>query len=228
MSEQQNASGTGEPSTGGTGGDGQQNTSTDQQQGNTSQQRGTNDGAGQQGQERIEDLPPWAQRLIATTRREAAGARTSAKATAADEARNEILQKLGRALGFTQDETPDPERLAKDLQERDGKLREATVQLAVLRAAGRAGGDPDALLDSRSFLASLHGLDPAAEGFAGQVEAAIAQAVRDNPRLGIGTPVTKSGGEISGGSSEAPARDGELSWEDAEKLAKRSRKPYQR
>lgn len=213
--------GQGNGGAGGTGaqGQGQQNN----QQGNQGQQggqQGQQSGGTGQGQDESQ-LPDWARRSLQEARDQAYKARTN-KSTAAQEARDEILGQLSKALGLTKDEPLDPAKLAEDLKDRDGKLRDTTVQLAVLRAAPKAGGDPDALLDSRSFLDSLHSLDPASEGFAGQVQAAIEKAVRDNPRLGAGTPVTRGGGEIGGGTKDK-GDDGEMTWEKADKLAKDAR-----
>jgi hypothetical protein len=197
--------------TGGTGGTGQG------QQGN--QQNGQQGQSGGSGQS-VDDLPDWAQKLIKDARSEAGSARTNAKATAAQEARDQLLQELGKALGFVKDQPLDPAKLAEDLAAKDGKLKDTTVQLAVLRAAPKVGGDPEALLDSRSFLDSLSSLDPASDGFAGQVSAAIAQAVKDNPRLGAGTPVGSGGGEIQGGTREG---GGGGSWEDIQKRVRAGR-----
>ena len=192
--------------TGGTG-QGQQG---GQGQGQQGQQGTGQSGQGQQtggtGQgQKIEDLPDWAQKLIRDTRAEAASARTSAKTTAAQEAQQELMRTLGKALGFVKDEPLDPAKLAEDLQAKGSLLKETQVQLAVLRAAGKAGGDPEALLDSRAFLTKLKDLDPSVDGFADQVQAAIAQAVKDNPRLAMGTPVGSGGGQIDGGTNDPGA-----------------------
>jgi hypothetical protein len=96
---------------------------------------------------------------------------------------------LAVALGFASDEAPpDPAKLAADLQaakeqasadlaQRDGALRAQQVELAVLRNAAKHGGNGDALLDSRSFMNAVQGLDPGAEDFADKLGDAIKTAV---------------------------------------------------
>jgi hypothetical protein len=117
---------------------------------------------------------------------EAAKARTSAKKAAADEARTEIVQELGKALGLVKDEQdapPDPAALTARIEQATAAHRETAIELAVYRGASRYGADPDALTDSRAFLSSIRGLNPGGEGFAKAVNAAIKKAVDDNPKL---------------------------------------------
>lgn len=170
---------------------------------------GATGGTGPTDAESIDALPAWAQQQIRSLRAENANARTKAKADAATEERNRVLAEIGKALGFTPDSTPDPEKLTKDLTDLSSKHRGALVELAVLKVAPKAKGNAAALLDSRSFLDSIGRLDPAAEGFADQVEAAIAQAVRNNPLLGVGTPAGSSGGAIPGGTGDAGGDESE-------------------
>lgn len=166
----------------------------------------------------IESLPEWAQKLIRDTRSEAASARTSAKEAAAKEARETLLAEIGKALG--QEDKLDPEKLKADLESSSAKHRGALVELAVVRAAGKAGADVDALLDSRAFVARLDKLDPSADDFAAKVTEEIAAAVRDNPKLSAGQPATRSGGQVQGGAGDS---GGEESWESMEKRARAGR-----
>lgn len=79
-------------------------------------------------------------------------------------------------------------------QERDTYAAElATLrrEQAIFRNAGNA--DPALLLDSRSFLDSIKELDP---GDDKAIKAAIANAVRDNPRLGR---IAQSTGDLGAG-----------------------------
>lgn len=91
------------------------------------------------------------------------------------------LDAIAKALGLKSDDTPpDPQALAAQVTTEQQKAREAAVQLAVYRNATKGGGNPDALLDSASFLRSVAELDP------NDVEAvteAIKVAVSTNPRL---------------------------------------------
>ena len=128
--------------------------------------------------------PKAAQAEIERLRKENGAARTNAKAQAAEEARNELAQTIGKALGLVKDEAVDPAKLTEQLTSEQAKARQAQVELAVFRAAGDAKGDPAALLDSRTFLAKLADIDPSDTA---SVTAAIAAAVAENPRLGIPT-----------------------------------------
>lgn len=170
---------------------------------------GATGGTGSTEAESFDALPAWAQQQMRALRAENASARTKAKTDAATEERNRVLAEIGKALGFTSDSTPDPEKLTKDLSDLSAKHRGALVELAVLKVAPKAKGNASALLDSRSFLDVVGKLDPTADGFADQVEAAIAQAVRNNPLLGVGTPAGASGGAIPGGTADAGGGESE-------------------
>lgn len=105
----------------------------------------------------------------------------------ADDVKKEMAQTIGKALGLVEDEQIDPAKLTESLTSAQQDAKKARVALAVYQNAGTAGGDPVALLDSTTFLASVAGLDtsdPAA------VTAAIQAAVKANPRLGAATPAT--------------------------------------
>ena len=168
----------------------------------------------------FDSLPAWAQAEVRKLRAEAGNARVAAKESAAEEARKELLAQLSKALG--QGETPtDPEKLKADLEKTTAERRSTLVELAVVRSAAKLGGDADALLDSRGFLTRLSKLDPAAPDFGQLVQDEIAAAVKDNPKLSLGTPATRSGGEITGGAADKVG-DGE-SWDDMEKLVRRKR-----
>ncbi|MBQ0827705.1 hypothetical protein [Streptomyces tagetis] len=134
------------------------------------------------------------QKELKTANGEAAKARTSAKKAAADEARTEIVQELGKALGLIKDDKdtpPDPAALTAQIEKATAAHRETAVELAVYRGASKYGADPNALTDSRSFLNSIKGLDPEDEGFAKAVQAAIKKAVDDNPKLKAAAPAPK-------------------------------------
>lgn len=130
---------------------------------------------------KVEDLPDWAQKLIKDTRGEAAENRT--KASAAEKKLTEQLDGIAKALGLKQDEAPDPAKLAQQLEQTQTQAKQAAVELAVYKTASKHQGDPDALLDSRGFLAKLADLDLTDAKFAEKVETAIKDAVKDNPKL---------------------------------------------
>jgi hypothetical protein len=117
---------------------------------------------------------------------DAAKARTTAKKNAAEEAKAELVQQMGRALGLIKDdkdEAPDPAKLTAEIERATAAHRETAIELAIYRSAGKHGADPDALTDSRTFLNSIKDLDPSDEGFAKAVNTAIKKAVDDNPKL---------------------------------------------
>ncbi|MEV1079878.1 hypothetical protein AB0I98_16775 [Streptomyces sp. NPDC050211] len=138
---------------------------------------------------------------------DAAKARTNAKKAAADEARTEIVQELGKALGLIKDDKdtpPDPAALTAKIEQATAAHRETAVELAVYRGAAKHGADPDALTDSRTFLRSIKDLDPSDEGFAKAVQTAIKKAVEDNPKLkAAGQAPARSSGDFSGGTGDS-------------------------
>lgn len=175
-----------------------------QGQGQSADQKASDQAAAQ----KVEDLPDWAQKIIRDTRDEAAKNRTGK--TAAEEQQQKILKAVAQAAGLKiegDDEQPDPAKLTEELTKTQQQAREAAVQLAVYRTAGKNQGDPDALLDSRAFLTKVADLDPTAADFATKVETAIKDAVKDNPKL----KATQAAGSSSadhgaGGSGEQQKR----------------------
>lgn len=140
----------------------------------------------------FEQLPAWAQKLIRDGRNEAAANRAKAKEhetalSALQEKSQQQLDGIAKALGLKPEEAT-PEQI---LAERDAaraqsdasaaRAREAAVELAVFRAAAASQVNGNALLDSRSFVATLTGLDPAAADFGQRVSDAITTAVEANP-----------------------------------------------
>ncbi|MFD8970537.1 hypothetical protein ACFV0C_37045 [Streptomyces sp. NPDC059568] len=144
---------------------------------------------------------------------ESAKARTTAKKAAADEARTEIVQELGKALGLIKDDDkdaapPDPAALTAKIEQATAAHRETAIELAVYRGAAKHRADPDALTDSRAFLASIKGLDPSDEGFNKAVSAAIKKAVEDNPKLKVGgTAPDRAAGDFNGGTGDGDGSD---------------------
>jgi hypothetical protein len=185
----------------------------------------------------VDQLPSWAQKLIKDTRAEAADWRSKLKDAqkAADEATGqgpspeevtaqaqaEFAQKIGKALGLIADEEKplDPQQVIETLtaerdttaQERDKERerhRRALIELAVHRASQKVGADPDALLDSRSFLKAVRDMDPDADEFSTALTETIQTAVEDNPKFKAATqagPPARSGGEFTGGPGGRPA-----------------------
>ncbi len=133
---------------------------------------------------KVEDLPEWAQKIIRDSRDEAGKARTTAKATAAAEARTALAQEIGKALGLVKDdETPDPARLTEQLTAERADRRTTAAELVIWRHAADLKVDPTALTDSVAFRDAIKNLDPGSETFAEDVKKAATAAAESNPRL---------------------------------------------
>ncbi|WP_214317049.1 DUF7239 family protein [Nonomuraea sediminis] len=186
---------------------------------------------------RVDQLPSWAQKLIKDTRAEAADYRSKLKDAqkAADEAtgqqgpsadevtqqvKTDFAQQIAKALGLVaEEEKPlDPQQVIDTLtaerdttaKERDAEKerhRRALIELAVHRASQKVGADPDALLDSRSFLKAVRDMDPDADDFSTSLTDTIQTAVENNPKFKAATqagPPARSGGEFTGGPGGRP------------------------
>jgi len=127
-----------------------------------------------------------------------------AKRTAAEQkARDDqaaFMKKVAGAFGIETDEQkpPTPEELSAQLAEAqtrtkasDDRARQTQVELAVYKTAGKHGGDPDALLDSRSFAKAIEKLDPSDDGFGEAVAKAVKAAVDSNKKLAAKAPEPK-------------------------------------
>ncbi|WP_306358686.1 MULTISPECIES: hypothetical protein [unclassified Nocardia] len=138
--------------------------------------------------------------------------------------REEITQSFAKALNLVPEEVPEsPEQLldAATAQAREAQTlaqanaaaaRAARVELDAYRVADKAGADPDAVLDSRTFLEAIDGLDPADGEYAAKLAAAVTKAVDANPRLKRPAPAPaapdRSGGDLSAGpATNAPIGD---------------------
>jgi hypothetical protein len=148
--------------------------------------------------------PDKAKAEIERLRRENASNRTQAKQNAAEEARTELAQQIGKALGLVKDDEPvDPAQLTSQLTTANDEARQARLELAVYRAAGETA-DAAALLDSRTFLKQVAALDPSdMDGITG----AITQAVTANPRLArsqSATPARMAPNPAQGTSAQPP------------------------
>ncbi len=181
---------------------------------------------------RVDQLPPWAQDLYKNLRAENAGWRTKlqeAQKTADEatakqgptpeevtaQAQAEFAQKIGKALGLITEEEKqlDPQQMiekltserdttAKERDQEQDRHRRALIELAVHRASTKSGADPDALLDSRSFVKAVRDLNPDDKDFSTQVTDAIQVAVENNPKFKAASqagPPARSGGEFTGG-----------------------------
>ncbi|MEU3102934.1 hypothetical protein [Streptomyces griseoflavus] len=196
------------------------------------QQTGQQGGDGDDAAARIARL----EAELADARKEAGKSRTTAKQRAADEARTELAQQIGRALGIVDDDTPpDPDQLAQQLAAEQAKAKATAVELAVFRTAPTAGADPDALLDSRAFADSVANLDPTDTD---AIKNAITAAVEANPRLAAqqpapqqqGTGPARSGAEFTGGGGAevTPAQFAAMTYEQRTQLYQSDPDTYRR
>ncbi|MFD9789632.1 hypothetical protein ACFWXK_01650 [Streptomyces sp. NPDC059070] len=133
-----------------------------------------------------------------------ANSRAEQAAAERDELRS-ALDAVTKALNPGGDTAPDPAALAvadrdRLLTEHAAELRTARVELAVARAAADQGARGDRLLNSRSFLASVAGLDPADKEFGDKLAAAIKAAVNADPDLYRTVPAgpARGGAEFHG------------------------------
>lgn len=152
------------------------------------------------------DDPKAAQAEIEKLRKENGAARTVAKQNAAEEARAELAQQIGKALGLVSDDEPaDPAKLTEQLTAQTAAAKQAQIELAVYRASVETKADPAALLDSRAFLEKVATLDPADTT---ALATAITEAVTANPRLGAapatGSPTGMQRNPAQGASASPP------------------------
>ncbi|CAK7288676.1 hypothetical protein [Streptomyces misionensis] len=140
-------------------------------------------------------------------------ARREAAEQKAAEQQADLMKKVAAAFGLEtgEEKPPTPEELTQKLAEEQARTKEfedaarqTQVELAVYKSAGKHGGDPDALLDSRGFANAIAKLDPASGSFAADVEAAVKQAVEANPKLAAkpsepAKPAVPAGGAPMGG-----------------------------
>lgn len=156
----------------------------------------------------VSSLPPWAQTHIKGLRDEAAKHRTE-KQTVAAAAQEAAKQRdaILKAAGFTsdgKDAPPSPEALTKQLEDMQARAWEQAAQVAIMRTAAAAGADPDALLDSNSFLDSLAEFiedDPNSAAFRTKMTAHIKAFAAKHPKVQAAAtkPSGPSGAPLNGG-----------------------------
>lgn len=146
---------------------------------------------------------------LAALRRENANWRT--KFRESETSKTEQLKTIAKAMGLADDEA-DPGKLTEQLTSAKSEARQKALELAVYRAAGKAGVDGDRLLDSRSFLSSVNGLDPSSTDFASALGEAITSS---GDRFKTSAAPARSGGEFA----SAPKTDRQWTREDVERAA---------
>lgn len=156
--------------------------------------------------------PDKAKAEIERLRRENGAERTNAKAKAADEARAELAQTIGKALGLVKDdEQADPAKLTEQLAATRAAQRDTAAELIVWRHAADLQVDAAALTDSRAFAAAIKDLDPVSKTFADDVKKAAQEAAEQNPKLKA-APAAAGASTVqhAGGSGEGKVTKGQF------------------
>ncbi|WP_309029127.1 hypothetical protein [Streptomyces alfalfae] len=149
---------------------------------------------------------------------EAGKARTTAKKQAAEDARKQLAEEIGKALGLVKEDAAetDPAKLLEQLkaeQTKAGSAEEAAiaarVEATVVRTAFGLGIDGDKLLDSRSFCEQVDDLDPSDPAkFRESLKKLITKAAEKNPAVRLQSSAGRSGPDLSGGTGEGAAKRG--------------------
>lgn len=109
-----------------------------------------------------------------------------------------IAQLTGQKAG---EQTPDPEELARQLEQQRADAETARAELTVFRAAAQHGADPNRLLDSRAFMQELGKIDTADADAVGKL---IKTTVEKNEHLRAAPQTARrSAPEHTGGTSSA-------------------------
>lgn len=105
-----------------------------------------------------------------------------------------VLDTIAKALNpeAGEPEKLDAAKLTTELAAERTSHTDLQREHRVLLSALDVGADYKALLDSRSFLVEVAKLNPAGDGFADEVKAAVEKAVADNPKLKTGQAPTTS------------------------------------
>jgi hypothetical protein len=166
----------------------------------------------------IAALPESDQKVIlgevSKARSDAKNYRTQLREADPTKVRSEVMTEVAKALGLAQEQAPDPAALAQQLAERTSVATQAQRELAVYKAAASASANPNALLDSVSFMRSLADVDPADGEAIGE---AIKAALAVNPNLSLQPQRRVPGPNPALGSSDNGAPDLEALIADAQK-----------
>ncbi|MBA9003669.1 hypothetical protein [Thermomonospora cellulosilytica] len=146
------------------------------------------------------------ERELKEARAEAGKQRVNAKTKAAEEAKRELAQEIGKAIGLVKDDAdaaPDTAQLVAKAEAAIKENRELRFRDAVWESSQDLGADAKALNDSRSFLAKASALDPDANDFRSKVRDLVKKALEDNPRY-------RANGQAPAprGGTEPPGRPG--------------------
>jgi hypothetical protein len=156
--------------------------------------------------------------------------KTTAAEQKAAEQQADLLKKVAAAFGLDtgEEKPPTPEELTTKLAEEqsrtkefEDRARQTQVELAVYKSAGKHGGDPDSLLDSRGFAQAIAKLDPTSPDFAASVEKTVKEAVEANPKLAAVKPAEPTKPAVPAGGAPmdgAPGSKRQLGAEDVARM----------
>jgi len=172
----------------------------------------------------VEQLQADVARWKALSRQNEAAAKAK---TETDAAQKKLLAEVAAKLGIaTTDGVPDAAAITAQLEAAQREAKAHSRDLAVLRAAPRLGADGDALLDSRTFLAQLEGVDTP-EGIEAAIKLAVAQSparygrttqtagATDTTATTAATATTTTAGASTAGDFNG-ASGGNRQWTDAD------------
>lgn len=125
----------------------------------------------------VDALPADVAKAIRDARADAGKARTTAKATAAEEARAALAAQIAETLGLKTAEPPDAATLTQHLQQAQAEAAGKDVELRVWKAAVKAGADADAMFDSVSFLDEINDIEVEPGDFA-TFDAKVAEVIQ--------------------------------------------------
>ncbi|MEV5472972.1 hypothetical protein AB0L66_11520 [Streptomyces sp. NPDC052207] len=191
------AGGSGEGEGGGSeGGQGNEGGNQDTGQGSAAQQGGQGGNDNQDSDRWLDDLPDDARKEILRLRRENAANRVKVKDGETEHTAQ--LQKVLKALGLDTDGDDNTDKLNEKLTAAQTDAKQRAVELAVYKAATKAGADPDALLDSRAFLKTVSALDHTGDSFEKDVLREVREAAK-TPKYR--SAPARSGGDFGGSDS---------------------------
>jgi hypothetical protein len=132
-------------------------------------------------------------------------ARTTTRDNASKAATDAVLQTIATALGQKPAEV-DPAAVAAELKAARESNATMRTEVAVERAARKAGADEDLVTAKLLRDGKLRGLDPEASDFADKVKALVDEAIAANPRLKLDTTTPPPpAAQGAGGTHSAPA-----------------------
>jgi hypothetical protein len=147
------------------------------------------------GSDEFAQLSPATQAEIRKLRNENQNIRARAKT--AEDSQAELLKKLAEALGLSKDgDKPDPDQLTAELTKAQEAQKRSDLAVKVLRLAPKAGANPDAMVESDSFMTTALALGSVPDA---ELIELIKSTVAEKSWMKAQTSATRSGGDMAGG-----------------------------